>query len=97
MATFVVTGASRGIGLELTKQLAGQDKNRVDKIFALSRGKTSQGVSDLIVAHGGRVVAVSCEVTNEDSIQAAVKDVQSKLEGRGLDVLVNNVGVSFGF
>ena len=94
MSTYAITGANRGIGLELVKQLAGQSGEKVHKIFALSRGQTSDRLGQLISAQRGRVVHVSCEVTNEESIQIAVKNVQSQTEGKGLDVLINNVGVS---
>ena len=93
MATFLVTGANRGIGLELTKQLAELDDKQVSKVFAVSRGQTSEGLSKLISTHHGKVVHISCEVTKEDSIQPAVREVESKLDAKGLDVLVNNVGV----
>lgn len=93
MTTYAITGAGRGIGLELTKQLA--ESKSVHKVFALSRGTTSEGLSSLIATHKDRVVSVSCEVTNDESVLAAAKDVASKLDGQGLDVLVNNVGVGY--
>ena len=93
MATYLVTGAGRGIGLELTKQLASQESPQVRKVFALSRGQTSQGLSELISASKGKVVHVSCEVTKEESVRAAVQEVEAGLGGSGLDVLINNVGM----
>ena len=94
MSSFIVTGASRGIGLELVNQLATEGKSKVSKIFALSRGKASDELSKLVSANTGRVIYISAEVTDQSSIDAAVKDVESELNGKGLDVLVNNVGVS---
>ena len=40
-----------------------------------------------------RVVVVKLDVTNEASIKQAAAEVEAKLEGKGLDVLINNAGV----
>ena len=94
MPTYVVTGAGRGIGLELARQLAKLDSARVSKIFATTRGQPTKALSELVNASAGRVVHVFCDVTVPASIEKAVALVDSELAGHGLDVLVNNVGVS---
>ena len=94
MSSYAVTGANRGIGFELTKQLANQPSSSVSRVYALSRGQAAKALSDLILQQNGRVVFVSCDVTDADSINAAVRDIESKSDGKGLDVLINNAGVS---
>ena len=41
----------------------------------------------------GRVVLIEADVTDEASIKKAVGEVKGKLAGKGLDVLINNVGM----
>ncbi|KAB8077393.1 short chain oxidoreductase [Aspergillus leporis] len=40
-----------------------------------------------------RVVVVKLDITDEASIKQAAAEVEAKLEGKGLDVLINNAGV----
>lgn len=78
MANVVVTGANRGIGL----QLATQFKERGDTVIAACR-KPSEALTAL---------GVQCEtldVTDDKSVQAFAK----RLEGTSIDLLVNNAGV----
>ena len=92
MATYLITGANRGIGLELVRQLAQLDAQKVSQVLAFTRSK-SQPLDEVIAASSGRIVAVNCEVTSQENVEAAVEEVTSKLPN-GLDVLINNVGVS---
>lgn len=94
MSTYLVTGGGRGIGLELTRQLAELDRSQVSKVLATTRGQPSKALSDLVAASAGRVVHVPCEVTVPASIERAVALIGSELASNGLDVLINNVGVS---
>ncbi|KFY93043.1 hypothetical protein V500_03939, partial [Pseudogymnoascus sp. VKM F-4518 (FW-2643)] len=90
MASYLITGSSRGIGLEVTKLLT--SSSDVGIVFATARS-LSQALQDVIASSGGRVYFVSLEVTKEDSIAAAVREVTEKLAGKGLDVLINNAGI----
>lgn len=93
MASYLITGASRGIGLELTKQLLELPASSVAQIFALSRG-SSTPLKDVIDNSEGRAIQITASVDNLESIQKAVEDVKAALKTSGLDVLVNNAGVS---
>lgn len=93
MSTYLITGAGRGIGLELARQLAKLDHTQVSKVFATTRGEPSKGLSDLVGASAGRVAHVPCEVTATASVEKAVALVAAELANNGLDVLINNVGV----
>ena len=94
MGTYVITGASRGIGLELTKQLLELPISQVGKIFALSRSAPPAPLQKLIEKNSDRVNHVTASVDDTDSINRAAKDVKAKLGAKGLDVLVNNAGMS---
>ena len=79
MKTFLVTGASRGIGLELCRQL-GQAGHRV---IAVCRTP-----SDELRGLRGRIID-GVEVTDD----AAVARLAAGIGGERIDVLVNNAGV----
>lgn len=77
-----VTGASKGFGRSLVKQLLSKGY----KVAA-----TSRNIDDLRkVATGNNFLPLSVDLTTESSIQAAVKETISRF-GR-IDVLVNNAG-----
>ncbi len=79
MATYAISGAGRGIGLELTRQL----RARGDDVIALVR----RGNDDL-AATGARIVE-GVEVTSDASMTALVE----ALGDTRIDVLVNNAGI----
>ncbi|HRO04438.1 MAG TPA: SDR family oxidoreductase [Terricaulis sp.] len=79
MAVCLITGANRGIGLELARQLAA----RGDSVIAACR--TSSPALDAL---GARV-----ESGVEVSDAASVADLAKRLAGQRLDVLINNAGV----
>jgi NAD(P)-dependent dehydrogenase (short-subunit alcohol dehydrogenase family) len=79
MATIVITGANRGIGLELARQLA----QRGDTVIAACR-KAGRELQSL-----GVEVIEDVEVTSDD----AVTGLASALRGRHVDSLINNAGV----
>lgn len=93
MASYVITGTSKGIGLELVKQLLELPASQVGKIFAITRNNSSKGLNDLVSSNSDRLVNVVGEVQKEDSLKKAAAEVESKLGGAGLDILVNNAGV----
>ncbi|GFF44564.1 hypothetical protein IFM51744_05849 [Aspergillus udagawae] len=91
MRSYLVTGCSRGIGLELTRQLANSEDDAL--IFASARSRSNLKFQELLGQHQERIVYVPLDVTDQVSIKNAVDTVTSKLDGRGLDVLINNAGV----
>jgi 3-oxoacyl-[acyl-carrier protein] reductase len=85
----VVTGASKGIGAAIAKQLAA-DGAQVVVNYASSREGAEKVVSD-IVKTGGRAVAIGGSVANETAIQSLFAETK-KTFGK-VDILVNNAGV----
>ena len=92
MATFLITGASRGFGLALARELASLPASEVSKVIASARGD-APALDDLARTSSGRVVTVKLDVTDQASIKKAAAEVETKLGGKGLDVLINNAGI----
>ena len=88
----VITGGTRGIGLEIGKRLASEGAH-----VALL-GKTTEAHSALegtihtaaaeINAQGGRAIGVRCDVRDDASVRAAIDQVARELGG--IDIVVNN-------
>jgi NAD(P)-dependent dehydrogenase (short-subunit alcohol dehydrogenase family) len=86
MRRVLITGANRGIGLELVRQCLG----RGDRVFAACRAP--QQAAQLKALGGAeRLTVVAMEVADEQSIRAACEAVRSQTDG--LDVLINNAGI----
>jgi NAD(P)-dependent dehydrogenase (short-subunit alcohol dehydrogenase family) len=79
MATVLITGANRGIGLELARQLA----ERGDEVIALCRQASPE-----LHALGVRIVE-GVEVSDA----AALKKAAEALGDTQIDVLINNAGI----
>ena len=92
MASYLITGASRGLGLEFVKQLATLSGSKVGKIFATVRSG-SEVLEETAKAYPGRIFIIKLDVQDETSILDAVREVDVKLDGEGLDVLINNAGI----
>ena len=83
-----ITGANRGLGLELTRQYL----ERGDQVFAASRQpEQATELKQLHTQYADRLVLLPLDVTSAESIAAAVKTVQDTTDA--LDVLINNAGV----
>ncbi len=79
MSTVLVTGANRGIGLELCRVFA----SRGDDVIATCRRASPQ------LRETGTEVHEGIEVTDEASVHALARE----LRGRRIDVLVNSAGI----
>ncbi|OGO50928.1 MAG: 3-oxoacyl-[acyl-carrier-protein] reductase [Chloroflexi bacterium RBG_16_68_14] len=86
----IVTGASRGIGRAVAKELAEWGAAVVVNYYQ-SQEQAEQLVSDL-TGQGARAIAVRAGVAHPDDVQAMV---ERALEEFGqIDILVNNAGVN---
>jgi 3-oxoacyl-[acyl-carrier protein] reductase len=88
----VVTGASKGIGAAIAKQLAADGASVVVN-YATSREGADRVVHEIRQA-GGEAVAVGASVAQENDIQTLFAET-AKAFGK-VDILVNNAGV-YGF
>jgi NAD(P)-dependent dehydrogenase (short-subunit alcohol dehydrogenase family) len=85
MATVAITGAARGIGLEL----AAQHVAAGDTVIALPR-KASAALEELAASSGGKLTIHPCDVASDASVRAA-----AAASGTGpIDVLYNVAGVT---
>ncbi|KAK9840130.1 hypothetical protein WJX74_003908 [Apatococcus lobatus] len=88
----VVTGASRGLGLEFVKQLLKTSQSRV---VATARNPTgSKGLSALVEQFADRLNLITLDTSSDSSIEQAAAAV-AKLHG-GIDILINNAGIDEG-
>jgi len=89
--TAIVTGASSGIGREIAEQFAAGGADVV--ICSRDQGNVDPVADEINDRDGGRAVAIECDVTDRDAVEALVDATVE--EFGGLDVLVNNAGASF--
>ena len=86
----VVTGASKGIGAEVARQLAGAGAAVVVNYASDKAG--AERVVDAVKGAGGRAVAVRADVSKPADIERLFAESDKAFGGR-LDVLVNNAGI----
>lgn len=77
--TVLITGANRGLGLELTKHFI------KDGYTVIGTARTPEKATELKTT---KAEVLQLDVTSEESIAAMAKT----LEGRSIDILVNNAG-----
>jgi NAD(P)-dependent dehydrogenase (short-subunit alcohol dehydrogenase family) len=83
MATWFVTGASRGIGAEIARAALAEGNNVV--VTARNPGRVPADLKS-----SDKVLVLALDVTDSDGIQRAVEGAVDRFGG--IDVLVNNAG-----
>lgn len=84
MTTWFITGAARGLGLEIARQAL----DRGDHVVATAR--TPGAVARALPGHGDRLLTLALDVTDEEQARRAVAAAVARLGS--IDVLVNNAG-----
>ena len=91
MKRILITGANRGIGLELVRQYASNG----DRVFAGCRSpEKAADLKEIITQHPGQVTILALDVTKEQSIAQSAAEVSAQVEA--LDVLINNAAIHGG-
>lgn len=90
--TIFITGASRGIGLEIAKRCAKDGANIAIAAKTVTENPKLPGTiytaAKEIEACGGKALALQCDIRDEKSVQAAIQKTVETFGG--LDILVNN-------
>jgi NAD(P)-dependent dehydrogenase (short-subunit alcohol dehydrogenase family) len=83
----VITGAGRGIGLELCRAAL----VRGDRVFGISRQpQKSEGLQNLLQEFADRLQVVALDVT---AVDAGEKILSGLKDWKSIDVLINNAGI----
>ena len=85
MTTIIVTGANRGIGLELVKQYC----NRNYQVIGTYRDETTSGELISMSRNLDNLKVHSLDVCSDQSLE----DFSSKLGDTPVDIFINNAGV----
>ena len=84
----IVTGANRGIGFEICRQLTAKG---VTVVLTARSAKSGQAACDRLRGEGLDVRFLRLDVTDEWSVRNLAGDVEKELGG--VDILINNAGV----
>ena len=86
METLMVTGASRGIGLEIARQALA----RGDRVIATTRRPSAELDALASSGHGARLIQLRLDVGSVESIIEAHADLEGEVDA--IDILVNSAG-----
>ena len=87
MKTVLITGANRGIGLELARLYA---KDGADVLACCRAPDKAAALRSLESSSSGRVRILPLDVSNPEQIAA----LASELKDAAIDILINNAGIS---
>src|SRR3954454_10893760 len=88
MKTVLITGANKGIGYEVARQLAGKEFH----VFIGARNQDAgRKAADEIEKKGGKATFLEIDVADNASVTGAARKFAKA--GDHLDVLINNAGI----
>ena len=85
----LLTGASSGIGESAAEQFA---RHGATVVAVARRQDLLDALVDRITDGGGTAIAIPCDLSDMDAVDALVADVEERLGG--VDILINNAGRS---
>ena len=92
MKTYVITGASDGIGAELARQLAARHRGAASLVLAARNRDKLVEVAAQCHETGADAIVVPTDVTSEEDCRALIETAARSFGG--IDCLVNNAGMS---
>jgi NAD(P)-dependent dehydrogenase (short-subunit alcohol dehydrogenase family) len=87
----LVTGGSRGLGLQIAEGLG---EAGASVAVTARREEGLQKAVEHLAQHGINAMSVVCDISKNDQVEAAVKQVLEHFQR--IDVLVNNAGATWG-
>ncbi|KAF1759904.1 hypothetical protein GCK72_016371 [Caenorhabditis remanei] len=89
--TVFITGSNRGIGLGLVRELL-KDKE-IETLIAGARNiDAAKDLQDLAKSDS-RLHLISVDVSCDESLQKALKEIEGLVDDRGLNLLINNAAI----
>ena len=92
MKTYVITGASDGIGAELARQLAARHRGAASLVLAARNREKLVEVAAQCHETGADAIVVPTDVTREEDCRVLIETAARSFGG--IDCLVNNAGMS---
>jgi NAD(P)-dependent dehydrogenase (short-subunit alcohol dehydrogenase family) len=87
----IITGAGSGLGKALALEFA---KMKWNVVIAEINDSRAQETAGEVISLGARAIIVHCDVTKPADLEKTVETAQKELGG--VDILINNAGVSAG-
>lgn len=87
MTKILITGASRGIGLEFVRQYA---QEGADIIATCRDPKTATALNEVARASNGKVRVLPLDAASQESVARLARE----LEDEPIDIVINNAGIS---
>ncbi|KAI0628085.1 NAD-P-binding protein [Trametes polyzona] len=94
LTTWLVTGASRGIGLELVRQLLASANNVV--VAACRNPDSATLLNELSTTAKGAFHTIKLDIDDFDAVRSIGKVLDGIIGETGLDYLINNAGIAEG-
>ena len=91
-ANIFITGCSRGLGLELVKQLVA--RNDTCNIVATCRSPDTCRALTELASSNTNVHVMPLDVTKFDTFPSMLDDLRQVTQEQGLNILINNAGVA---
>ncbi|XP_026221952.1 SDR family oxidoreductase [Anabas testudineus] len=91
-SSVLITGASRGLGLQMVDSLASGGFSPGHIIAAARKPASAQKLQELAERHSN-IHIIRLDVVSQESIEESVEEVAQLVQEEGLNCLINNAGI----